>query len=191
MKKYALFALALIVLAVGCGGSQKTPDNGNGNQTSNGTSEDRPDKKDGMVLFKTPEGTSFYVPEGWKSIVFKFPPTSFDKVEAGAEIVFYPPDMDFAQLEKKLSEKDFRYIKDLELNGTIFIYMQGATTKYFPDACKNYPQVTFYDDGDSDYQYFTIPYSKDVNTEACQATLKPPALKFNGQAYVYIAYGRE
>ncbi|NTU61694.1 MAG: hypothetical protein HGA95_05180, partial [Caldiserica bacterium] len=25
---------------------------------------------------------------------------------------------------------------------------------------------------------------------ACQATLRPPALKFSGQAYVYVAYGQ-
>lgn len=206
MKKYVLFAMAIIVLAVGCGGDQKTPDNGN--QTdNNGTSEERPDKKDGMVLIKTPEGSSFYVPEGWKSVVFKFPPSIIDeideknparipvnltdRVEAGAETVFYPPDMDFAKLEEKLATRDFRYVKDLEINDTIIIYMQGATTKYFPDACKNYSQVTFYDDGDSDYQSFTIPFSKDIDTEACWATLKPPALKFNGQAYVYVAYGQK
>lgn len=205
MKKFALLTLSLIVfLAVGCGGDQKTPDNGN--QTNGGTSEERPDKKDGMVLFRTPEGTSFYVPEGWKSVVFKFPPSIIeendeknpakipvnltDRVEAGAEIVFYPPEMDFSKLEGKLATRDFRYVKDLEINDTIIVYMQGATTKYFPDACKNYPQVTFYDNGDSDYQNFTIPFSKDVDTEACWATLKPPALKFNGQAYVYVAYGQ-
>jgi hypothetical protein len=205
MNKYALFILALIVMAVGCGQSTDTPNKDGGNKTDNSTTEERPDKKDGMVLYKTAEGPSFYVPEGWKSVVFKFPPTIKieDKknpnsmpiditnlVEAGAEIVFYPPDMDFADLEKKLVQRDFRYIEDLKIKGSIIVYMQGATNKYFPDACKNYPQVTFYDDGESDYKSFTIPYAKDQSTEACSATLKPPALKFNGMAYMYVAYGK-
>lgn len=205
MKKIALFMLALVVLAVGCGQENDTTNNNNGNKPDTGKTEERPDKKDGMVLFKTAEGPSFYVPEGWKSVVFKFPPSVMvtnsknpnnlpinisDLVEAGAEIVFYPPEMDFSELEKKLSQRDFRYVEDLSIPQPIIVYMQGATNKYFPDACKNYSQATFYDDGDSDYKSFTLPFSKDIETEACQATLQPPALKFNGKAYVYIAYGQ-
>lgn len=205
MKKFALFILVFIVLIVGCGqGSDKTDNSVEKNPDSKVTTE-RPDKIDGMVLFRTAEGPSFYVPEGWKSVVFKFPPSVMiqneknpnsiptnisDLVEAGAEIVFYPPDMDLTEQEKLLSQRDFRYVKDLNLPQSVIVYMQGATNKYFPDACKNYPQATFYDNGDTDYQSFTLPFTKDVETEACQATLKPPALMFNGMALVYIAYGQ-
>lgn len=198
MKKFAVLFLVLVFVAVGCGTpTDKNPDSGNKDNpnTSNPTDptkEERPQKMDGLVLYKTPEGTSFYVPEGWKSVTFKFPPQADPNlIRAGAETIFFPPAVDQKLIESKFYSDDFRYIKDLDFGGkTLLIYMQGTTNRYMPGACKNYPQVTFYENGDSNYQAFEIPYSKDLNTEACWATLKPPALKYDGEAFVYVAYGQ-
>jgi hypothetical protein len=104
--------------------------------------------------------------------------------------VFYSPDTDISDIKDKLATEDFRYVKDLNLAGkTLLIYMQGATNRHVPGSCAQYPQVTFYESGDSGYKYFTIPYKGDLTTESCWATLKQPGLKFAGEAYVYIAYG--
>jgi hypothetical protein len=191
MKKLFVMFVIFAMLAAGCGGTEEKPGDGKTPDANNGASKDqRPDKMDGLVLFKTPEGASFYVPEGWKSKVFKFPPTAPDLVRAGAETIFYPPDMDFSELEKKLAYDDFRYVEKVIFNEPILIYMQGATNRYMPGACKNYPQVTFYEGGNKDYESFEIPYDKETNTEACWATLTSPALKSEGEAFVFVAYGQ-
>jgi hypothetical protein len=197
MKKFAVLFLVLVIVAVGCGTpTDKKPDTGN-KDTTNPTKptdpakEDRPQKIDGFVLYTTPEGTSFYVPDGWKSISLKFPPLDPNLVKAGAETIFFPPELEAKDIQAKFYSQDFRYIENLDFGGkTLLVYMQGSTNRYMPGACKNYPQITFYENGESNYEAFEIPYSKDLNTEACWATLRPPALKFGGEAFVYIAYGQ-
>ncbi len=191
MKKILIGLAAVVILLSGCGAADDKKPDANKPDDGKPASTERPEKIDGYTLFTTPEGTSFYVPDGWKNEVFKFPPvTDPNIVMAGAEIVFYPPDTDITDIKGKLANGDFRY-QELNLQGkTLLVYMQGVTNRFMPGACKDYPQVTFYENGDSDYKNYYIPYSKDENTEACSATLKPPALKYSGEASVYIAYGQ-
>ena len=132
---------------------------------------------------------SFNKPKGWKSQVYTYPDPTIDLIKAGSQVVFYPDSQKMDDILKELALGDVRYQKDLNLGSrSILVFMRGVTNRFFPGATER-DGIVFYEGGVSEFKSSTIK-SGDVEFEACQALLSQPGVKFDGEALIWVCFGR-
>lgn len=151
--------------------------------TNNGKQEIAPD----MELF-TQGNIQMAIPKGWKSMNFVFPDPAIDLVRAASQTVFFPEgqEPDEAQ-QKAFWAGDFRY-QDLALSGKKFIVLlKGSSTRYQWRGIEM-TTMTFYDSEVSGYKYTKFK-NEGIDRDACQAYIKPPGLKFPGEAFIWVVWG--
>jgi len=166
MKRFSILFLILALVSCGSGGS--IPLN--------------------MEKFDQSD-VSFNIPKGWKSGSFTFPDPAIDLIRGGFQVVFYPDGQKMDDVLKEVAIGDFRYQKGLNLGSrSMLVFMRGVTKRYFPGATQRGGSV-FYEDGVSEYKP-SIVKSGDVEFEACQALLSQPGVKFDGEALMWVCFGR-
>lgn len=196
MKKILSIVLFSVML-VSCGGNA-VPDDENKPKNEMGelapTSSPAFTNDDGkqeiapdMELF-TQGNIQMAIPKGWKSMNFVFPDPPIDLVRAASQTVFFPEGQEPDESQQKAFwAGDFRY-QDLTLSGKKYIVLlKGASTRYQWRGIEM-ASMTFYDSEVSGYKYAKFK-NEGVERDACQAYIKPPGLKFPGEAFMWVVWG--
>ncbi len=192
MKKFFVLVVLIMFLA-SCGSAAQPPaDEEKPAQGEVGVDKDvivSADKvSPGLKEFDAGGKVKFGVPEGWESKRFSYPDPAPDLVMAGMQTVFYPKSQDMEDIFKALSKGDFRYQQQNLGGRSYIIFMTGATTRFSADGV-SYSRMTFYDGPTSNYKYGKIEIDKN-KWDYCQADLGPPTIKYDGEAFMWLVYGK-